>query len=72
MAERIPETGLKAVDERMDSVRRIQGNEHGDMSRVHDDRVTILPLLKRLHQIYQEEDRLKNIGRLLHEAGVRH
>jgi tetratricopeptide (TPR) repeat protein len=63
-AERTFEEGLKIVNE------QLQGRASPeDYPRLMDDKIAILLSLKRLHQTYHKDDKLKQVEHQLQEAG---
>ena len=66
-AERSLETGLKAVDARLAAVKAGIADEAS--ARLRGDRVAILQLLRRLHQTYHKDEKLREVERLLKASG---
>ena len=63
-AERTFEEGLKIIDQRLQDRRSEE-----ERRRMTDDRIAILLSLKRLHQTYHHDDKLKQVERQLIDAG---
>ncbi|HEX9007573.1 MAG TPA: hypothetical protein VF889_09775 [Bacteroidota bacterium] len=69
-AERMLESGLKAVDTRMTGARKEKGSSSDDYRRLTEDRIAILQLLRHLHQTYRDEAKLQEVEKLLKDAGA--
>jgi tetratricopeptide (TPR) repeat protein len=69
-AERTMETGIRAINDRIAALLKDKSGEKADIPRLREDRIAVLQLLKRLYQTYHEDEKLKNVERLLDEAGA--
>lgn len=70
-AERTLVAGVQAVDARLEGLRsdRPDFKSAPEYSRLVDDKIGMLLLLKGLHQTYQQPDKLEQVERQLREAG---
>jgi tetratricopeptide (TPR) repeat protein len=66
-AERTLYAGLKAIE---GGSARVNGTAE-TVRRVKDDTIAILLALRKLHRIYDAEDKLRDVERRLHDAGYR-
>jgi tetratricopeptide (TPR) repeat protein len=70
-AEKTFTGGIQAVDSRLAELRKSGGDYKSTDAyrRLVEDKVSMLLLLKRLHQTYKETDKLESVERQLKEAG---
>jgi tetratricopeptide (TPR) repeat protein len=68
-AERTYVAGVKAANERLSALGNAGSVSTPDRQRLMDDKIAMLLALKKLHQTYKHEDRLKEVERQLKEAG---
>ena len=70
-AERVLTTGVQAVGARIGELKKGGGNYTmtEEFRRLNDDKIGMLLLLKRLHQVYKAGDKLEQVECQLREAG---
>lgn len=70
-AEKIFDSGIQVVDSRLAELRKAGGDYKSADAyrRLVEDKVSMLLLLKRLHQTYKATDKLERVERQLKEAG---
>jgi tetratricopeptide (TPR) repeat protein len=71
-AERVFTEGVRAVDARLRMLAQGESRSSPESERLREEKIGMLLELKRLHQIYRAEEKMRAVDKQLREAGYAH